>query len=474
MKNNETAVNRLLGSLAFIFSFFILTRTPVDADLWWHLRAGQSMWEQHKILLIDSFSYTRFGTPWVNAFWLSEIIFYLLDKFGGYLAITTFVSALGALTFYLIWHRLSGNPFVKTFIIILSVITASPIWGPRPQIISFLFIAILDDWLSRNKNKWFIISLFILWANIHGGWIWGFLLFIAQIVGLITRLAFTNPQERIIIYEKIKDMAICTVISAIAIGLNPNGLSIWKLPFEQIHVSMQIQEWLSPDFHQIQFHPFLWMIFLLILAAPFQHQPNDWPKIYKVLGFAYLTFVVQRNIALFAIVTAPLLVDWINTALQSLPSTGHHTSQVNPPTRFSFIFNNLLIVTLSTLAILYAFLVSRPSEVDKNYPTDAIAWISDHKPAGRLFNSYNWGGYILWNLQQYPVFIDGRADLYGNEIISQWQSVASAQANASAILDQWDVNIVLMESNSPVVKLLKADQWEITFQDEMSVVLIRK
>lgn len=474
MKNNETAVNRLLGSLTFIFSFFILTRAPVDADLWWHLRAGQSMWEQHKILLTDTFSYTKFGAPWVNAFWLSEIIFYLLDKLGGYLATTTFVSALGALTFYLIWRRLSGNRFVNIFIIILSVITASPIWGPRPQIISFLFLAILDDWLSKKNNKWFIVALFILWANIHGGWIWGFLLLIAHTAGLITNLIFTNIQERAIVYEKIKDMVICGAISAIAISFNPNGLSIWKLPFEQIHVSMQIQEWLSPDFHQIQFHPFLWMIFLLILASPFQSRANDWSRIYKVLGFAYLTFVVQRNIALFAIVAAPLLADWINAALQSLPKIGHQGTRVSSPSRFSLIFNNLLIVTLCVLAISYAFFVSRPSVVDKDYPKNAIAWISNNQPSGRLFNSYNWGGYILWNLQEYPVFIDGRADLYGNEIINQWQSVASAQDNALTILNQWDVNIVLIESNSPVVKLLKENQWRTAFQDEMSVVLIRK
>jgi hypothetical protein len=471
MKSNENRISALVQKITLILVFLISTRTPIDADLWWHLRAGQVMWEQKTILLFDVFSYTRLNAPWVNAFWMSEIMFYLIYKLGEYFALTIFVSLMAALTFHIIQRRLPGNPFLNAFVVLLAVITAAPVWGPRPQIISFLFIALLDHWLSSKQNKWFIVVLFILWANIHGGWIWGFLFLAAHLAGLWVQLLFMQKEERNNISREIKDLLIPILVSIFAIGLNPNGLAIWKLPFEQVNVSMQIQEWLSPDFHRVDFHPFLWMIFLLLLISPFQPKTPNWSQMFKVLGFAYLTFVAQRNIALFAIVTLPLLAEWFNAALQLLRSK----ETVNKPSlKFAGLFNNLIIFILSATALGYAFLVSRPAEIDKHYPVDAVRWIQANSPAGRLFNSYNWGGYILWHLPEYPVFIDGRADLYGGELISQWQNVATAQADALSILNKWDVGLVFIESNTPIVELLKQNGWEIVFQDEMSVILRRE
>lgn len=471
MKSNENRISVLVQKITLILVFFISTRTPIDADLWWHLRAGQVMWEGHKILLFDAFSYTRPGAPWVNAFWMSEIMFYLIYRVGEYFALTIFVSLMAALTFHIIQRRLPGSPFLNAFVVLLAVITAAPIWGPRPQIFSFLFIALLDHWLSVKQNKWFIVALFILWANIHGGWIWGFLLLAAHLAGLLVQLVLMEKEERNKLFKEITALLPPILVSVFAIGLNPNGLAIWKLPFEQVNVSMQIQEWLSPDFHRVDFHPFLWMIFLLLLTSPFQSKRPNWPQMFKMLGFAYLTFVAQRNIALFAIVTMPLLAEWVNAALQFQRSK---ETINNPSLKFAGLFNNLIIFILGITALGYAFLVSRPAEVDKHYPVDAVQWIQNNRPAGRLFNSYNWGGYILWHLPEYPVFIDGRADLYGSELITQWQNVTTAQAGALSILNNWDVEFVFIERNTPIVQLLKQNGWETVFQDEMSVILRRE
>ena len=196
-------IDVLLAFLLPLLVFIILARTPQDADMWWHLRAGQDMWQSKSILLTDTFSYTRYGQPWVNAFWISEIIFYLSYKLGEYLAITALVALTGATTFYYLFQRMEGNKFVNAFIIILATITAAPIWSPRPQIFSFLILALLDGWLNQiqKNNKgplWILILVFALWANIHGGWIWGFLLLAAYIVGI----ALNNFKQRRSYYQR--------------------------------------------------------------------------------------------------------------------------------------------------------------------------------------------------------------------------------------------------------------------------------
>lgn len=465
----------LLDWILPLLVFFLLTRTPSDADLWWHLRAGKEMWESKQILLTDTFSYTRNGSLWVNAFWLSEILLYLAYLLGDFFGIALFVSLVGAATFSLLYSRIrEKTPFASALLVILAATTAAPIWGPRPQILSFLLIAWLDQWLaSPLRRKWRLLPLFALWANVHGGWFWGFLLLIAHIAGMFI-LSFFAPGQKEINVKEAWQLLGWTALSGLAVGLNPNGLSIWALPFQQVDVSLQIQEWLSPDFHRVDFHPFLWMIFLLLLAAPYAPKPLNYPQLFKTLGFAYLTFVAQRNIALFAITALPLLAEWLQPFLhQIIPWKSRPALHRELPPRLASSLNTTLILLLALAVLGNLYLVSQPKRVQENYPLGAVDWLRSHQPPGRLFNSYNWGGYLLWTLPEYPVFIDGRADLYGNDLIQQWHDVVNARSNALDILNGWDVNIVLLEPARPIIEVLKKNDWKVVYKDEKAIVLAR-
>ncbi|HRJ58720.1 MAG TPA: hypothetical protein PLV64_20715 [Anaerolineales bacterium] len=469
----ERTIERLVRLISILLIFILLTRTPVDADLWWHLRAGQTMIEQGQILLTDVFGYTRPGVTWVNAFWVSEILLAALYSLGGYFALTMFVSFTGAATFYLLSRRLNGNPFINGFTLILAATAAAPIWGPRPQILSFFIVALLDTWLVNKRPHWWLPILFAVWANIHGGWIWGYLLIAAHIAGNLISL-FLQADARTEIWRETRSLLSWSALSALAIGLNPNGIAIWALPFQQVNVSMQIQEWLSPDFHGIDFHPFLWTLFLLLFLSPFAPKPPAWGQIIKILGFSYLTFVAQRNVAIAAIVAAPLLADWMNAALQHLMKDSRPSPRRSLPLTLRTFINAALGFTLLAAALGNAYLASLPEKVDENYPTAAIQWIKTNQPEGQMFNSYNWGGYLLWTLPEYPVFIDGRADMYDEELIQQWQNVVSAEANALSILDEWNVNFILLEPHWSIVTVLQTHGWQTAFEDDKAVILVRK
>lgn len=477
METKPARQNRIVEIVIFLLTFILLSRTPLDADLWWHLRAGQVMWEDRTILLVDQFSYTVPGIDWTNAFWASEIFLFIIFKLGGYFAIASFVSLTGAVTFGFLYKTLHGNQVINGLIILLSVLTAAPIWGPRPQIVSFLLLTFLDRWLEEGKNipLWVLVPFFALWANLHGGWIWGFLLLLAQIAGsLINVLQQETRELKIQILKRTGSLMLWSALSAGAIGLNPNGIEIWKLPFQQVNVSMQIQEWLSPNFHRLDFHPLLWMVFALLVTAPFARGANSWTQLLKVIGFAYLAFVAQRNIALFAIVAAPLLSEWSNAAIQIATRKYPVSSPKDLPKPLTIPLNTSITILLAAIAIGRLYTLTLPPAVEANYPAGAINWLKTNRPEGRLFNSYNWGGYILWKLPTYPVFIDGRADMYGSNLISQWQDVANGRENASQILNTWRVNTILLEPGWPIINILEKESWEIAYQDELSVVLLRK
>lgn len=473
----------LLEFLVPMLVFIILTRTPQDADMWWHLRAGQVMWQSKTILLTDTFSYTRSGQPWVNAFWISEIVFYLFYKLGGYLSLSVLVGLAGATTFYFLFRRMEGNKFINAFITILAAITAAPIWTPRPQIFSFFILAFLDSWLNRiqkgNKlSPWVLILTFGFWANIHGGWIWGFLLLAAFIVGTaLNNLSKENPIASKS-WKLLSQLALWSLVAGLAVGVNPNGIAIWHLPFYTANVSMQIQEWASPNFHQIEFQPLLWMLFLLIITAVVARPKTDWISLLKVMGFAYLTFVSQRNIAPFAIIAAPTLAEWANGAIENIKTNLSIQVDTEAVPRFSQktsrVINAVILFIIGLTAIGRAYLVSTPAAVSEGVPVNAVQWLKDNRGNDRLFNSYNWGGYLVWSLPQSPVFIDGRADLYGNELINEWWNVVEGTPQGFAILDQWKVRTILLEPGWPIIKLLPSTGWREAYSDNIAVIFVRE
>src|SRR5688572_24302175 len=157
--------------LVFMLVFFISLSPPQDADMWWHLAAGKKMVEEARVLTTDTFSYTQQGERWTNAFWLSDIILFLVYKLGGYLGIALLVAAVAVITMGVIYrHAIEGALPIQLFIILLGTFAIAPFWTPRPQIFSFLLLAVLDYGLSGKKafilkRPWLLIGLFLLWAN---------------------------------------------------------------------------------------------------------------------------------------------------------------------------------------------------------------------------------------------------------------------------------------------------------------------
>jgi hypothetical protein len=103
-------------------------------------------------------------------------------------------------------------------------------------------------------------------------------------------------------------------------------------------------------------------------------------------------------------------------------------------------------------------------------PVEAVAYLEEMQTPGPLLNSYNWGGYLIWEAPEYPVFVDGRTDLYGDEIIMQWFRIVSADDGWQELLEQWDIKVILLEPDWQVVKLLDSEGWENLYRDDIAVI----
>jgi hypothetical protein len=491
MLTKSTGTNKKTESLfltiIILLVFNIATITPADTDMWWHLRAGNDMWGQGRILLEDTFSYTRNGAPWINAFWISDVGLYGLWKLGGFYAITLAVSLIAVIVMSIIYLHMEGNVYLRGILILLAMIGIHPNWSARPQLMSFLLLAVLDYFLDRHRyvkrqHLWVLAIIFILWANLHGGFIWGILLLLATLAGEVLDNLFDNEPK--LNWNEIGDLALWCAIAVLAATINPNGTSLWLLPFSQVNVSLSIAEWLSPDFHQFYPHPVLWLLFLLVISLSYSSKRMSFVDLLKSLGFIYLFFVAQRNMGPSAIILLPVISKHLISATQSfsqikiVENAAKGFDRVNfnkqPSPRTNFIINTFLISLLTIYSLVNAYLISTAEQINKKTPSRSVQWIKENKPSGPIFNSYNWGGYLTWELRDYPVFIDGRADLYGNQMLQEWSEISSGTIEGLALLEKYKINLIYLEPYQPLLGKLDPQKWKEVYEDSQIVIFQRK
>ncbi len=285
----------------------------------------------------------------------------------------------------------------------------------------------------------------------------------------ILRIRKTEGEKR----PSIKPIILLSCIlglSILASFANPNGYKILIYPFQTLtSQSMQqfIQEWFSPDFHQLEWQPFAWIILALIGCGMLGKKAFSPTKILLTLIFGYSALRSIRLIPLFAIVVIPILTEQISAIINVKPV-------IKPQSRL-FKWSAPILMVIAALAATLHFsqiVQSQQNSEETNFPKAAVNWIANNQPKGNLFNSYNWGGYIIWRLYpQYQVFIDGRADVYGDSFINNYVNVYRAQPGWEQTLNSFSINLVLIDPGSPLARaLIQSPGWKIVFEDNLSVV----
>ena len=140
------------------------------------------------------------------------------------------------------------------------------------------------------------------------------------------------------------------------------------------------------------------------------------------------------------------------------------------PEKITGMINILLVGLLAALLLAYSFVISLPENMAQKVPVQATAWIKQNQPQGPIFNSYNWGGYLTWQLRDYPVFIDGRADLYGNEIIQEWLEISEGTEKGLALLESHQINLIYLEPYHALLGKLDPQEWVKVYADPQIVI----
>lgn len=481
-------ISTLLLLISFGAALALATWPAQDPDMYWHLAMARQQWVEGSRWTVDSFSHTIRGTEWNNAFWLGHYPFYALYLWLGDAGLTLYTVVLAGLGMLFLALNSEGNPAIRAVSLILGALTSAVAWTARPHMISFTLTALLLLLLKRYRegrisHLWWLIPIFALWPNLHGGYALGFaalaMVLLGEGIHWLTD-AVIQPQDPGPTLHKAGHIALVGLASAAAtVIFNPNGFEAISYPFALMlgdATRSYIVEWQSPDFGYVQAIPQLLLTLATLAALGLSHERADWGDLLLVLGFTYLSYTAWRVAQLYPLVMVPLLVRHASNWFESLGLELHW----DRPARGVRLWLNSALA-LIILAVTGWMMADRlnPQEAEATlratYPAEAVDWLRAHPQPRELFNNYTWGGYIIWTLPEMPVFVDGRTDLYGAGILGEYRQIHDASEGWEAALAARGINTVLVENNSPIALALAdlPEQWALVHEDETAVVLVR-
>lgn len=477
--------------LFFIIPFYLLyifqPINLVTSDLGRHIKNGEiiineinkipsnnSNWD---VLYTNYYSYTFPTEKFINHHWLSGVLFYLTYSVGGFVGLQ--ILNLLIILLILIINFKTAKSFASKYVISFVMIGLLPLVGSRteirPEMISYLFSSIVLCILfnqSKHPRLLYVIPIIMLfWVNLHIYFIVGYIFFF---IFMISDLLVNKSN-----WKKYLNILFLMILFTLINPFLLQGLSFPLVIFQKY--GYEIIE--NKSIYYLYFYGIrLPEIYLLIITSTLSlialiissiKGKQSMKMIFLCLFLVFMGLYALRNINFFGFfIVIPLSYFIQNTLFKQ------KTLIFRPDYRLINFYSVLLIV-------LYLFVFSQNifSSNKTKVIIDDNRSLSDLPIKGNIFNNYDIGGYLIFNLfPEHKVFVDNRPEAYTVDFFKKtyipmelyseyWETNAKKYDIRTVILSKTDIT----DWGQSVIKRTKADQrWANIYEDERVVVLVLK
>jgi len=448
-----------------------------DPDMWWHLKLGEVTWTSHRIPSADLFSYTTNHHSRIAQEWLSQLLIYAAFKAGGYSGLMIWLCLFTAailIAGYAVCSAYSGNAKVAFFGALTIWVFGTIGFAVRPQMVGYLLLILelLILHLGRSRNpRWYLAlpPLFALWANCHSSFFLGLVL-----AASILFSSWSSFEAGLLVASRWKPhdrrmLAVALVLSLLTVCLNPSGVNLIGYPldtmFHQPTVLSAVSEWQPLQLTDPRGIALLAALTAIVLLVIVRRQEL---LLHEALTIALAIWIAgshRRLVFPAGILIAPILSRLLANSWDRYRAERDHPAA------------NAVLIASSFLVIVLAF-PSRPNliaQVEDSSPVKAVEFIQAQHLSGPMLNDWDDGGYLIWAAPEYPVFIDGRADVYQwTGVIDEFGRWATLQTAPDLLLDKYHVNFCLLERTSAVANVLPLlPNWKAVYSDARSVIFVR-
>ena len=479
-----------------VFLLFLLAVTIVrghqalntDGDLGRHLRVGETILAERGLFQVDRFSHTMAGQPFVPYEWLSEAAFagaHRLAGLAGVLVLTGLVLAATYALVGLFLQRSGATPLAAFGVAIVAGVTGAVHWLARPHVFTLLG-AVATLWLLERGGRrapWIALALFAVWANLHGGFLYGLVLIALYLAGDLLELRWGRDPAGA--RAGLRGHAWVLLAALAGTLVNPTGPALLEHVAGYLGKGYLVDstaEYQSPDFHLLYGRVFLLVLCGVVAALALAGRRPGFPRLVTILANLAFALISLRNIPLFGVVVLPLVA--LHLAERGWqPGPG-------PLARLSEAFRNVAGQTatgawsgLGAAALVAAALAGSardggrllPAAFDPAvFPIDAVARARAAGLQGNVFNEFAWGGYLLYAWPERRVFIDGQTDFYGEELTREYADLRAARGAWEARLSHRGIELVVLPPDAPLVQRLAGmPAWRTWYADGTATIMVR-
>lgn len=477
-----------IGIILIFLAFFALN-LPGDPDLGWHLGSGRYLWTHLLPPHTDIFSWTMPNFPWIAHEWMTDRIMYALYHLGGLWPLVILFSGIIVLAFWLPtrMQQFKTSPLSAVVGSAIALLVCWGIIGIRPQMLTLVGTAItlliLFAWRDNRRVRllYWLPVLFLIWVNFHGGFLSGFAVIGTFGVGEAIRRILAGPRPA---------KTLCLVswrelflLGGVGIGggflatlINPYGWHIYREIYDtlsQSDILNRIAEWLPVTLQAVGSYNAVILGVLLVILIFINRFNFDLTKLVLAIVFFFFGVSSWRHLPLLALVSLPLLIEQLS------PVVEHGLRELTRKAWLLLILGLLVFGWgVNRVDVLKTALAS-PVNFSQatGYPTLAMDYIKQHFPSDiRLVTEYGWGGYTIWRLPGYKLFIDGRMAIWrqdGWRIFDDYTKLLSLNlADITEMIDKWHPEVILLPREYPVNNVLENQlkEWKLIYSDEASLL----
>jgi hypothetical protein len=452
-----------------VFALLLINGNPLlnDPDTYWHIAVGQWILDHSALPRVDIYSFTRASEPWISTSWLAQVLLAKTYGWAGWSGPVVLTALASAVTFALLAFYLSsriGEKYALLVCVAALTLTAAHLLA-RPHVLA---LPIMLAWVhgllaaseARKPPSVILLLLMALWANLHGSFVLGLALIAPIALDALwnaERAARTALALRWIVF------AAAAVVASCATPYGWGSILAARQILDLGALLGLIDEWRPADFSHVT--PLELALLTGLGAALYWRIKLAPPRILLLLGFIHMALSHVRNIEVLALL-APLVVMTPLATQFALPPA--RASKTNVALAVATAFAAMFV--LSSWAIASVSRYSPPATASEQAAVEALK--AHH--AGRILNDMSFAGFLISH--GIPVFIDGRAELYGEAFALAYDRALelSDVDGFFNLLKTYDIDAVYLTPKTPATRLLDRMQgWRLIYSDDNAVVHVR-
>jgi len=465
-------------SLILIFLLFFLA--PVDSDLGWHIRYGEYFLKTGHFLKNNILTYYLPDYYWQNSYGFYQILISIIHQSLGFLGLSFLNSLLFVAAFYFFYKIHPQTPKLNLIFFLLIAVFGWSVFnlGFRSQEFTFVFLIVIFYFLQQFEKELFLKKyylylitvplLFIFWVNLHGGFILGLI-----ILSFATLSYLINRN-----WHQAAKLALITSVSFIGTLVNPYFLGIYTETLKHFSYPLPtlIAEWVAPG----TWYQIIIVILAFYLIFSFASAKNK-QKVFwllSIFSIAYLAIKSQRNLPEFALISTLGIFN-----LFTLGIAGFEKTKFIQKLAIIILITGIPFSLFSNVTKTFSFSSGWNNYCTQGilpYPCKAVDFIKlNNIPGKNIFSSYEWGGFLEWQLPNYKFFVDGRTPAWetpeGKSPYTVYLEIIQARPDYQKDLKNYQTDWLLIGVGTFLdidLQNNKNSPWKEIYRDNISVIYL--